>query len=71
MPTQTDPTSTRQGFLDYFASIQTLEGDEAARRTLSAFREVALRDRQLTPDQKASLLDHYDAVAKALRPTKT
>lgn len=68
METWTTPASTIEGYATYFRSIQQAGGDAQLRQTLSAHRDVARSDRQMSQAQKDSLLQIYDRVETELLP---
>ena len=57
-----------QGFLTYCRSIQQAGGVPQLRLTLSALRDTAQNDRQISPTVRARLLATYDAVEAKLLP---
>ena len=65
----TTPESTLQNYVKYYRSIQRREGDKGLRETLSAHRDAVQLDRQMSPDQKTSLLAIYDHVEATLLPS--
>jgi hypothetical protein len=71
MPTDNDPRSTHQIWLDYFKSIQQAGGDQRLRETLSAMRGVAQNDIQISPENKAKLAASYARVEAELLPSSS
>ncbi len=66
MPIPTDPTHYARILLEHFSATQTLEGDARLTEILSAERAVTSADRQISPTDRADLLQTLDAIEEEL-----